>query len=72
MHYAIHPATTEKEMDFFYANEYQSSKENGMIDDKVTYENFKDDLQKFLDKKLRTGIFVVEHESGDLIGLSWA
>ncbi len=71
MHYTIQPATTEDDMDFFFAIEYQFSKENGMIDDKVTYEEFKEDLKSFLAKKQKTGIFVVKHESGALIGHIW-
>ena len=71
MHFTIHPATTEEEMSFFFAHEYELCKENGMIDEKVTYEKFKEDIMSFFDKKQKTGIFLVKHKSGALIGHIW-
>ena len=71
MSFTIHPAKTEEEIGFFLSHEYKFSKENGMIDEKETYEKFKDELMSFLSKKQKTGIFLAKHESGALIGYIW-
>lgn len=62
---------TGEDTEYFVETEFAAGKENGLIEEDKSEEEYREELLEFVNGKEKTGIFIVESDAGEYAGLLW-